>query len=89
MMIAENKFMQKSTPNIGFVSLGCPKNLVDSERILTELRTDGYNIVPSYENVDLVIVNTCGFIDSAVQESLEAWVRKKIKFAKFTRKYWK
>ena len=72
MIIAENKFMQKSTPNIGFVSLGCPKNLVDSERILTELRTDGYNIVPSYENVDLVIVNTCGFIDSAVQESLEA-----------------
>ncbi len=72
MTIAENKFMQKSTPNIGFVSLGCPKNLVDSERILTELRTDGYNIVPSYENVDLVIVNTCGFIDSAVQESLEA-----------------
>ena len=71
-MIAENKFMQKSTPNIGFVSLGCPKNLVDSERILTELRTEGYNIVPSYENVDLVIVNTCGFIDSAVQESLEA-----------------
>ena len=71
-MIAENKFMQKSTPNIGFVSLGCPKNLVDSERILTELRTDGYNIVPSYENVDLVIVNTCGLIDSAVQESLEA-----------------
>ena len=64
--------MQNSTPSIGFVSLGCPKNLVDSERILTELRTDGYNIVPSYENVDLVILNTCGFIDSAVQESLEA-----------------
>ena len=64
--------MQNSTPSIGFVSLGCPKNLVDSERILTELRTDGYNIVPSYENVDLVIVNTCGFIDSAVQESFEA-----------------
>ncbi|MDY2797415.1 30S ribosomal protein S12 methylthiotransferase RimO [[Pasteurella] aerogenes] len=61
-----------STPNIGFVSLGCPKNLVDSERILTELRADGYNIIPSYENADLVIVNTCGFIDSAVQESLEA-----------------
>ncbi len=58
-------------PNIGFVSLGCPKNLVDSERILTELRIDGYNIIPSYENADLVIVNTCGFIDSAVQESLE------------------
>ncbi|PRJ58902.1 Ribosomal protein S12 methylthiotransferase RimO [Haemophilus influenzae] len=58
--------MQNSTPSIGFVSLGCLKNLVDSERILTELRTDGYNIVPSYENVDLVIVNTCGFIDGAV-----------------------
>ena len=72
MMIAENKFMQKSTPNIGFVSLGCPKNLVDSERILTELRTDGYNIVPSYENVEVIIGNSCGFIDSAVQESLEA-----------------
>lgn len=58
-------------PRIGFVSLGCPKNLVDSERILTELRTEGYHIIPTYENADLVIVNTCGFIDSAVQESLE------------------
>ncbi|WP_406667167.1 30S ribosomal protein S12 methylthiotransferase RimO [Gallaecimonas sp. GXIMD1310] len=57
---------------IGFVSLGCPKNLVDSERILTQLRTEGYQIVPSYEDADLVIVNTCGFIDSAVQESLDA-----------------
>ncbi len=64
--------MRTQIPNIGFVSLGCPKNLVDSERILTELRTDGYNIIPTYENADLVIVNTCGFIDSAVQESLEA-----------------
>ncbi len=64
--------MSAKTPNIGFISLGCPKNLVDSERILTELRSDGYNIIPSYENADLVIVNTCGFIDSAVQESLEA-----------------
>ncbi|MBV7387973.1 30S ribosomal protein S12 methylthiotransferase RimO [Pasteurellaceae bacterium TAE3-ERU1] len=61
-----------NSPNIGFLSLGCPKNLVDSERILTELRTQGYNIVPSYDNAELVIVNTCGFIDSAVQESLEA-----------------
>lgn len=61
-----------SAPNIGFVSLGCPKNLVDSERILTELRSDGYNIIPTYEGADLVIVNTCGFIDSAVQESLES-----------------
>ena len=58
-----------ASPNIGFISLGCPKNLVDSERILTELRADGYNIIPSYEDADLVIVNTCGFIDSAVQES--------------------
>ncbi|WP_336193637.1 30S ribosomal protein S12 methylthiotransferase RimO [Providencia stuartii] len=61
-----------AVPKIGFVSLGCPKNLVDSERILTELRTDGYQVVPSYDDADLVIVNTCGFIDSAVQESLEA-----------------
>lgn len=57
---------------IGFVSLGCPKNLVDSERILTQLRTEGYNIVPTYNDADMVIVNTCGFIDSAVQESLGA-----------------
>ena len=59
-------------PRIGFVSLGCPKNLVDSERILTELRTEGYHVVPSYDDADMVIVITCGFIDSAVQESLEA-----------------
>ncbi len=66
--------MSKVTPQpkIGFVSLGCPKNLVDSERILTELRTEGYDVVPSYDDADMVIVNTCGFIDSAVQESLEA-----------------
>ena len=56
---------------IGFVSLGCPKNLVDSERILTQLRTEGYDVVPTYKDADLVIVNTCGFIDSAVQESLD------------------
>ena len=56
---------------IGFVSLGCPKNLVDSERILTQLRTEGYDVVPTYDDADLVIVNTCGFIDSAVQESLD------------------
>ncbi|KFZ28850.1 ribosomal protein S12 methylthiotransferase [Pseudidiomarina atlantica] len=59
-------------PKVGFVSLGCPKNLVDSERILTQLRTEGYDIVNSYDNADMVIVNTCGFIDSAVQESLDA-----------------
>ena len=57
--------------SIGFVSLGCPKNLVDSERILTQLRTEGYDVVPTYNDADVVIVNTCGFIDSAVQESLD------------------
>ncbi|MEM7257753.1 MAG: 30S ribosomal protein S12 methylthiotransferase RimO [Pseudomonadota bacterium] len=57
---------------IGFVSLGCPKALVDSERILTQLRIEGYGIESSYENADLVIVNTCGFIDSAVEESFDA-----------------
>lgn len=57
---------------IGFVSLGCPKNLVDSERILTQLRTEGYEVSPSYEDASVVIVNTCGFIDSAVEESLDA-----------------
>ena len=62
---------EKSNGKIGFISLGCPKNLVDSERILTQLRTEGYEVVPSYDDADLVIVNTCGFIDSAVQESLD------------------
>ena len=56
---------------VGFISLGCPKALVDSERILTELRKDGYDIVPTYEDADMVVVNTCGFIDSAKQESLD------------------
>ncbi|MEE2026091.1 MULTISPECIES: 30S ribosomal protein S12 methylthiotransferase RimO [Alkalimonas] len=60
-----------SQPKVGFVSLGCPKNLVDSERILTQLKSDGYQIVPTYDDAELVIVNTCGFIDSAVQESLD------------------
>jgi ribosomal protein S12 methylthiotransferase len=59
-------------PKIGFVSLGCPKALVDSEDILTKLKVEGYEIAPSYEGADLVVVNTCGFIDSAVQESLDA-----------------
>lgn len=57
---------------IGFVSLGCPKALVDSENILTSLKAEGYDIVNSYENADLVVVNTCGFIDSAVEESMNA-----------------
>ncbi len=59
-------------PTVGFVSLGCPKALVDSERIVTQLRAEGYAMSGSYEGADLVIVNTCGFIDSAVQESLDA-----------------
>jgi ribosomal protein S12 methylthiotransferase len=59
-------------PTVGFVSLGCPKALVDSEQILTQLRAEGYGIAPSYEGADLVVVNTCGFIDAAVQESLDA-----------------
>ena len=59
-------------PAVGFVSLGCPKALVDSERILTQLRAEGYLVSPSYEQADLVVVNTCGFIDEAVRESLDA-----------------
>ena len=59
-------------PKVGFVSLGCPKALVDSEQILTKLRAEGYLISPSYEGADLVVVNTCGFIDAAVEESLDA-----------------
>ena len=61
-----------TNPKVGFVSLGCPKALVDSERILTQLRMEGYDIVPSYDDADVVVVNTCGFIDSAKQESLDA-----------------
>ncbi|HWS40698.1 MAG TPA: 30S ribosomal protein S12 methylthiotransferase RimO [Arenimonas sp.] len=64
--------MSIQNPKVGFVSLGCPKALVDSERILTQLRVEGYNIVPSYDDADVVVVNTCGFIDSAVEESLDA-----------------
>lgn len=60
-----------SKKSIGFISLGCPKALVDSERILTQLKMDGYDIVPTYEGADVVVVNTCGFIDSAKQESLD------------------
>lgn len=63
---------QSTTPRVGFVSLGCPKALVDSERILTQLRAEGYAISPTYHEADLVVVNTCGFIDSAIQESLDA-----------------
>ncbi|MGC1459516.1 MAG: 30S ribosomal protein S12 methylthiotransferase RimO [Steroidobacteraceae bacterium] len=59
-------------PKVGFVSLGCPKALVDSERILTALRSEGYEVAPTYDKADVVVVNTCGFIDAAVDESLEA-----------------
>jgi ribosomal protein S12 methylthiotransferase len=59
-------------PRVGFVSLGCPKALVDSEQIITQLRAEGYDIAPDYAGADLVVVNTCGFIDSAVEESLDA-----------------
>src|SRR2546428_13359793 len=61
-----------TAPKVGFVSLGCPKALVDSEQILTQLRAEGYETAKDYEGADLVIVNTCGFIDSAVRESLDA-----------------
>ncbi|MEA3640738.1 MAG: 30S ribosomal protein S12 methylthiotransferase RimO [Lamprobacter sp.] len=62
----------KTIPKVGFISLGCPKATVDSERILTRLRTDGYAIAADYAEADLVVVNTCGFIDAAIEESLEA-----------------
>ena len=64
--------MSEKTPQVGFISLGCPKALVDSERILTKLRADGYSISATYKEADLVVVNTCGFIDAAVEESLDS-----------------
>ena len=64
--------INKIAPKVGFVSLGCPKALVDSEQILTQLRAEGYDISPTYSDADLVVINTCGFIDSAVEESLDA-----------------
>ncbi len=66
------KTVNRKSPKVGFVSLGCPKALVDSERILTRLRAEGYEVVASYAAADLVVVNTCGFIDAAVDESLDA-----------------
>lgn len=64
--------LKASAPKVGFVSLGCPKALVDSERIITQLRSEGYLIAPDYDGADVVVVNTCGFLDSAKRESLEA-----------------
>jgi ribosomal protein S12 methylthiotransferase len=69
---AKQRKRSGAAPKVGFVSLGCPKALVDSERILTQLRAEGYLVAPSYQDADLVVVNTCGFIDSAVAESLDA-----------------
>ena len=63
--------MNSRPPKVGFVSLGCPKATVDSERILTQLRAEGYVLVGDYAGADVVVVNTCGFIDAAVTESLE------------------
>ncbi len=63
--------MSRSVPKVGFVSLGCPKATVDAERILTQLRAEGYAMVPEFADADLVVVNTCGFIDAAVEESLD------------------
>src|SRR5690554_7296363 len=70
--MASSTASTSDTHKVGFVSLGCPKALVDSERILTQLRSEGYDLVPSYEDADLVVVNTCGFIDAAKAESLDA-----------------
>ncbi len=67
-----SRALKTSAPKVGFVSLGCPKALVDSERIITQLRSEGYRIAPDYEGADVVVVNTCGFLDSAKRESLEA-----------------
>lgn len=69
---SQPKTQRQAIPKVGFVSLGCPKALVDSERILTQLRAEGYAIAPDYAGADLVVVNTCGFIDDAVEESLDA-----------------
>jgi ribosomal protein S12 methylthiotransferase len=70
--VARARGSGSAIPKVGFVSLGCPKALVDSERILTQLRAEGYRVSPTYEAADLVVVNTCGFIDSAIDESLGA-----------------
>ena len=71
-MSSSRRSLNTPAPRVGFVSLGCPKALVDSEHILTQLRAEGYAIAPSYDGADLVVVNTCGFIDAAVAESLDA-----------------
>jgi len=67
-----SKSIDSQAPAVGFVSLGCPKALVDSERLISQLRMRGYRIAPNYDSADLVVVNTCGFIESAIDESLQA-----------------
>jgi len=64
--------MSHNIPSIGFISLGCPKALVDSEQIITRLRAEGYAIQPDYKSSDVVVINTCAFIDDAVEESMQA-----------------
>jgi ribosomal protein S12 methylthiotransferase len=71
-VVTPTRSRKTKTPKVGFVSLGCPKALVDSERILTQMRAEGYETVPTYDAADVVVINTCGFIDSAVAESLDA-----------------
>jgi ribosomal protein S12 methylthiotransferase len=71
-LLNEQASMIENSPSIGFVSLGCPKATVDSEKIITQLQAEGYLIAPSYQGADLVVVNTCGFIDEAIDESLDA-----------------
>jgi ribosomal protein S12 methylthiotransferase len=70
-ILGPGEAMTRNVPRVGFVSLGCPKATVDSEQVITQLRAEGYQIVPDYDSADMVIINTCGFIDAAVEESLE------------------
>lgn len=72
MVRAMSETAHKLAPKVGMISLGCPKALVDSERILTKLRSEGYELSGQYNDADVVIVNTCGFLDSAKEESLNA-----------------
>src|ERR1700756_5017557 len=71
-MLDPDKKPETAAPKVSFVSLGCPKALVDSERIITKLRSEGYEIAPDYQGAEVVVVNTCGFLNSAKRESLEA-----------------
>jgi hypothetical protein len=74
--------LRRPTPRVGFISLGCPKALVDSEQIVTQLKAEGYDIAPTYDGADMVVVSTCGFIDAAVAESLDASAKRLLKTAR-------